>query len=67
MQLHLMFARPDKKESNVPNQKGTGNALARVQGVHEPADIWDITFCTHWFWGSELAFIEQTAPTDPNS
>ena len=24
----------------------TGNALARVQRVHEPADLWDITFCT---------------------
>ena len=24
----------------------TGNALARVQWVHEPADLWDITFCT---------------------
>ena len=27
--------------------KRTGNALARVQRVHEPADLWDITFCTH--------------------
>ena len=26
----------------------SGNALARV---HEPADHWDITFCTRWFWG----------------
>ena len=24
----------------------TGNALARVQRVHEPVDLWDITFCT---------------------
>ena len=23
-----------------------GNALERVQRVHEPADLWDITFCT---------------------
>ena len=23
-----------------------GNALERVQRVHEPADFWDITFCT---------------------
>ena len=23
-----------------------GNALERVQRVHEPADRWDITFCT---------------------
>ena len=28
-----------------------GNALERVQRVHEPADLWDITFCTRWFWG----------------
>ena len=28
----------------------SGNALARVQRVHEPADLWDITFCTRWFW-----------------
>ena len=24
----------------------SGNALALVQGVHEHADLWDITFCT---------------------
>ena len=24
----------------------TGNALERVQRVHEPANLWDITFCT---------------------
>ena len=29
----------------------SGNALERVQRVHEPADLWDITFCTRWFWG----------------
>ena len=29
----------------------TGNALARVQRVHKPADLWDIGFCTRWFWG----------------
>ena len=23
--------------------------------------------CTRWFWGTELSFIEQTAPVDPNS
>ena len=27
----------------------SGNALARVQRVHEPADLWDITFCTRLF------------------
>ena len=27
----------------------TGNALAQVQRVHEPADLWDITFCTRRF------------------
>ena len=26
-----------------------GNALARVQRVHEPVDLWDITFCTQRF------------------
>ena len=25
---------------------GAGNALEWVQRVHEPADLWDITFCT---------------------
>ena len=24
----------------------SGNVLARVQRVHAPADLWDITFCT---------------------
>ena len=24
----------------------SGNALAQVQRVHKPADLWDITFCT---------------------
>ena len=28
-----------------------GNALARVQREYEPADLWDITFYTRWFWG----------------
>ena len=43
-----------------------GNALARVQRVHEPADLWDIIFaptdfeasstmCTRWFWDPELS------------
>ena len=31
--------------------KNAGNALERVQRVHEPADLWDITFWTRWFWG----------------
>ena len=44
-----------------------GNALERVQRVHTPADLWDITFCTRWFWGPELSFIEQAAPANPNS
>ena len=26
-----------------------GNALERVQRVQEPADVWDITFCTRRF------------------
>ena len=28
-----------------------GNALARMQRVHAPTDLWDITFCTRRFWG----------------
>ena len=28
----------------------TGNALAWVQRVHEPADVWNIIFCTRRFW-----------------
>ena len=27
-----------------------GNALERVQWVHEPTDLWDLTFCTRRFW-----------------
>ena len=27
------------------SSKYSGNALARVQRVHEPVDLWDITFC----------------------
>ena len=30
--------------------RNSGNALARVQRVHKPADLWDTTFCTRWFW-----------------
>ena len=26
-----------------------------------------MTKCTHWFWGPELSFIQQTAPADPKS
>ena len=22
--------------------------------MHEPADLWNITFCTHWFWVTNL-------------
>ena len=28
---------------------GTGNVLARVQRVHKPVDLWEITFCTRRF------------------
>ena len=28
-----------------------GNALARMQRVHQPADLWEINFCPHKFWG----------------
>ena len=30
-------------------KKTSGNALAWVQWVHEPVDLWDITFCTGRF------------------
>ena len=32
----------------------SGNALERVQRVHEPAYLWDITFCTRWFFKNVL-------------
>jgi hypothetical protein len=35
--------------SNILNTWCTGNALERVQRVHEPLDVWDITFCTRRF------------------
>ena len=31
--------------------KKAGNALAQVQRVHEPVDLWGITYCTRIFWG----------------
>ena len=31
------------------NRQGYGNALERVQRVHEPAGVWNITFCTRRF------------------
>ena len=40
-------------EENILKNKfaTSGNALARVQQVNKPADLWDITFCTRWFCG----------------
>jgi hypothetical protein len=35
--------------SNILKTWCTGNALERVQRVHEPLDVWDITFCTRRF------------------
>ena len=47
------------------------DALARVQRVHEPIDLWDITFLHFWnflyYMHAELSSIEQAAPADPNS
>ena len=44
----------------------TGNALARVQRVHKPAHLWDITFCTHNFEASSTmctrCFETQSSP-----
>jgi hypothetical protein len=37
--------------SNMVSNIQTGNALARVQRVHAPTDLWDIAFSTRWFWG----------------
>ena len=45
--------------------KDPGNALAQVQRVHEPVDLWDITFCTRRFWGPELFSIEKNACPGP--
>ena len=49
----ISFALKKQRESrnisngSIPGLKNpTGNALERVQRVHEPADLWDITFCT---------------------
>ena len=36
----------------------SGNALARVQWVHKPIDLWDITFCTRRFWGFYLVLLK---------
>ena len=41
------------------------NALARVQGVQEPADLL-VLFAPADF-EDQSSFIEQIAPTDPNS
>ena len=54
-----------------------GNALARVQRVHETVDLLTPPFGpadfeafsnidTRRFWGPELSSIEETAPADPN-
>ena len=40
-------------------KKNSGNALAWVQRVHEPVDLWDITFCSRIFWGPELSSIKK--------
>ena len=34
-------------------QRKVGNALARVQRVDKPVDLWDIALCTRRFWGSK--------------
>ena len=31
----------------------SANKLAQVQWGHKPVDLWDITFWSHWFWGSK--------------
>ena len=42
--LHKKFGPAQNILGPVKGQ--AGNALERVQRVHEPADLWDITFCT---------------------
>ena len=52
--LDLKVSRYFKREFDLVNVCGKknhnrftpGNALAQVQRVHEPVDLWDITFCT---------------------
>ena len=43
MMLKMMMTKFKKVNTR---QTISGNALARVQRVHEPADLWDITFGT---------------------
>jgi hypothetical protein len=38
---------PTPKSDVLYERSLTGNALEQVQRVHEPAVLWDITFCTH--------------------
>ena len=47
----VYFSDKLKLDKYVSKYTVPGNALARVQRVHEPADLWDINFCTRWFWG----------------
>ena len=43
------LALPSKRALLIIMSSLSANSLARVQRVHKPADLWDITFCTCWF------------------
>ena len=45
-----------------PTPQKMWNALAWVQQVHKPADLWDITFCTPLIFGLLVCYV--CAPTD---
>ena len=40
-------------------RQGPGNALERVQRVHAPADLWDITFCTRRILTEILKYLKK--------
>jgi hypothetical protein len=47
--IYAALAGPKSAVGHFPQSRecvSTGAAGARVQRVHEPADLWDITFCT---------------------
>ena len=44
---------------NIDNLYMPGDVLPQVQWVHEPADLWDITFCTYGFLGFKYYWHQQ--------
>ena len=47
-----------KKNSKFGMVLDPENALAQVQWVHKPVDLWDISLCTRGFWGSKYPQIQ---------